>query len=81
MKYDVYGQKKKAEEKFIAWAAGKPEYKDIFTDWGKAYDAWTKYAKHRMYMNEGIFGSPLIAFAASLKQLETALVKPGVTKG
>ncbi|HKO81439.1 MAG TPA: S46 family peptidase, partial [Chitinophagaceae bacterium] len=66
--------------KFIAWAAAKPEYKDIFTDWGKAYDAWTKYAKHRMYMNEGIFGSPLIAFAASLKQVETALVKPGSTK-
>lgn len=80
IKYDVYGQKKKAEEKFIAWAASKPEYKDIFTDWGKAYDAWTKYAKHRMYMNEGIFGSPLIGFAASLKQIETALVKPGVTK-
>jgi len=80
IKYDVYGQKKKAEEKFIAWAAAKPEYKDIFTDWGKAYDAWTKYARHRMYMNEGVFGSPLIAFAASLKQIETALVKPGVTK-
>ena len=80
IKYEVYGQKKKAEEKFIAWAAAKPEYKDIFTDWGKAYDAWTKYARHRMYMNEGVFGSPLIAFAASLKQIETALVKPGVTK-
>jgi len=31
-------------------------------------------------MNEGIFGSPLAAFAATLKQVETALVKPGVTK-
>jgi len=28
-------------------------------------------------MNEGIFGSPLIAFAASLQMLEAALVKPG----
>ncbi|HKZ66244.1 MAG TPA: S46 family peptidase [Chitinophagaceae bacterium] len=80
LKYDIYGRKKTAEEKFIAWAADKPEYKDIFTDWGKAYDAWTKYAKHRVYINEGIFGSPLIGFAASLKQLETALVKPGSTK-
>ncbi len=80
IKYDVYGQKKKAEEKFIAWAVAKPEYKDIFTDWGKAYDAWTKYAKHRMYMNEGVFGSPLIGFAASLKQLEGALVKTGTSK-
>ncbi len=80
LKYDIYGKKKTAEEKFIAWAAGKPEYEDIFTDWSKAYDAWTKYAKHRVYINEGIFGSPLIGFAASLKQLEAALVKPGSTK-
>lgn len=80
LKYDIYNKKKAFEEKFIAWAAGKPEYKDIFTDWGKAYDAWTKYAKHRVYINEGIFGSPLIGFAASLKQLEAALVKPGSSK-
>jgi hypothetical protein len=77
LKYDVYGQKKKAEEKFNAWAKGKPEYENIFADWGKAYDAWRPYAKHRMYMNEGIFGSPLIGFASSLLQLEAALVKPG----
>jgi len=80
LKYDIYNKKKAAEEKFIAWAADKPEYKDIFTDWSKAYDAWTKYAKHRVYINEGIFGSPLIGFAASLKQLEAALVKPGSAK-
>ncbi len=80
LKYDVYGQKKKAEDKFLAWAANKPEYKDIFTDWGKAYDAWRKYAVHRMYYNEGIFGSPLASFAATLKRLEAALVKPGSTK-
>ncbi len=41
LKYDVYGQKKTAEEEFIEWAAVKPEYKNIFTDWSKAYDAWT----------------------------------------
>ncbi len=80
LKYDIYGRKKAAEEKFIAWAANKPEYKNIFSDWNKAYEAWTKYAQHRMYITEGIFGSPLIAFAASLKQLEAALVKPGSTK-
>ncbi|MGK2861247.1 MAG: S46 family peptidase [Chitinophagaceae bacterium] len=80
LKYDIYGRKKAAEEKFMTWAASKPEYKNIFSDWNKAYDAWTKYAKHRMYINEGIFGSPLIGFAASLKQLEAALVKPGSTK-
>ena len=80
LKYDVYGQKKKAEEKFMAWAKGQPEYQNIFTEWNKAYDAWRKYAKHRMYINEGVFGSPLMMFAASLKQVEAALVKPGSTK-
>jgi hypothetical protein len=77
LKYDILGQKKNAEEKFNAWAKGKPEYANIFGEWSKAYDAWRPYAKHRMYINEGIAGSPLIAFAGSLLQLESALAKPG----
>jgi hypothetical protein len=74
IKYDVYGQKKKFEEQFKAWAADKPEYKNIFAEWEKAYDAWRPYSKHRVYMNEGLFGSSLMGFANSLSQLETALV-------
>ncbi len=81
IKYDVAGQKKQFEQKFIAWAKGKPEYETIFTDWGKAYDAWKPYAEHRQYINEGIAGSPLISFAGSLLQLEAALVKVGGTPG
>ncbi len=77
LKYDVFGQKIKAEEKFNAWAKGKAEYESIFTGWGKAYEAWRPYAKHRMYMNEGVAGSPLISFASSLLQLEAAMVKVG----
>jgi len=81
LKYDVFGQKKKFEEKFIAWAKGKPEYQNIFSEWNDAYDAWRKYAKQRMYINEGIFGSPLMAFAGSyLIPLEAALVKTGTPK-
>ena len=85
LKYDVFGQKKAFEEKFIAWAKGKPEYENIFSEWSKAYDAWRPYAKHRMYINEGsatspLMGSPLIAFAATLSQIETALVKTGSTQ-
>src|SRR6266498_4830002 len=75
IKYDVYGQKKKAEDQFIAWAKGKPEYSTIFTDWAKAYDAWRPYAKNRVYWIEGINGSPLIAFATNLLlPVEMALV-------
>lgn len=81
LKYDVYGQKKKAEEKFIAWAQGKPEYQALFTEWNNAYNAWRKYAKQRVYVNEGILGSPLMEFVAwYLIPLENALVKTGTSK-
>ena len=77
LKYDIEGQKKAFEQKFNAWAKGKPEYENIFADWKSAYDAWRPYAKHRQFINEGIAGSPLISFAASMLQLEAALVKAG----
>ncbi|HEX7847009.1 MAG TPA: S46 family peptidase [Chitinophagaceae bacterium] len=80
LKYDVLGQKKKAEEKFNVWAKDKAEYKNLFADWGKAYDAWRPYAKHRQYIIEGIKGSPLVTFATSLSQLEDALVKTNATQ-
>jgi hypothetical protein len=35
LKYDVFGQKKKAEEVFVNWAKGKPAYSTIFEEWGK----------------------------------------------
>lgn len=75
LKYDVVGQKEKAETGFNNWAATRPEYQNLFSDWSKAYDAWRPYAKHRVYMSEGIMGSPLIAFASSLMQLESVLVR------
>jgi hypothetical protein len=80
LKYDVYGQKKKAEDAFTKWADGKPEYQAIFAEWGDAYDAWKKYAKHRVFINEGILGSPLLSFAAMLIPIETALVRTSATK-
>jgi Peptidase S46 len=79
LKYDVYGQKQKTEANFIKWAQGKAEYQNIFKDLQTAYDAWRPYAIHRMYMNEGIFGSPLLGFASSLQSLENILVKPGTS--
>jgi hypothetical protein len=80
LKYDVYGQKKLFEDKFTTWAKGKAEYATLFADWGKAYDAWKPFAKHRQYMTEGVFGSPLMGFASSLMQLEGAMVKQGSTQ-
>lgn len=74
LKYDVFGQKKKAEDAFISWAKGKPEYENVFRDWAKAYDDWRPYAEHRSYLIEGVLGSPLISFASTLQQLENAMV-------
>lgn len=77
VKYDVYGQKKKQEDAYASWAKGKPEFESVFTDWPKAYEAWRPYSKHRVFINEGILGSPLIAFASTLMQVENAIVKQG----
>lgn len=77
IKNNVYEQKLKQEEKFIQWAKGKPEFENIFTDLAKAYEAWLPYSKHQVFINEGIFGSSLLAFAASLQQVENAIVKSG----
>lgn len=77
IKYGIY-EKKQAEEKaFMQWAKGKPEYQNVFSDWEKAYAAWEPYAKYRIYLNEGILGSPLLAFASSLMALEADMVRKG----
>lgn len=79
IKYDVYGKKKTAETAFQQWANGKPEFQNILSNWEKAYAAWKPYSKQRVYINEGILGSPLLAYASTLQQVENALVKQGGT--
>lgn len=79
VKYHIYDQKKADEAKFQQWANGKPEYQNIMSEWEKAYATWRPYSKHRVYINEGIYGSPLLAFAGSLLQVEAAMVKQGTT--
>lgn len=76
----MYGQKRKNEEAFNKWAASKPEYATIFKDLDAAYNAWQPYALHRVYINEGILGSPLLAFAASLQSLEATMVRSGTSQ-
>ena len=61
--YHIYDQKKAQEAKFQQWANSRPEFANIFKEWESVYDQWRPYSKHRMYLNEGIFGSPLLAFA------------------
>ena len=75
LKYDVFGNKKTFENEFNNWANGKEEYETIVSDYAKNYEAWRPYAKHRQYLNEGIMGSPLLAFAGSWIGLENLLNK------
>jgi hypothetical protein len=77
IKYDIYDQKAREEAAFQKWADGKPEFENLFADWSKAYDQWRPYSRHRVYLIEGILGSPLMAYAASLQEVENALVRPG----
>jgi len=80
IKFHTYEEKQAYEQKFAAWAKGKPAYENLFSDYEKNYQAWTPYSKQRQYLNEGILGSPLAAFAASsLIPLENALVKSGAS--
>lgn len=80
LKFKTYEEKQANEAAFTTWAKGKPEYENLFTEFQKVYDAWRPYAKQRVYMTEGIFGSPLIAYAASLQRLDGTLSKKDVSK-
>ena len=73
IKHNVYTQKQNDETAFAAWAKGKAEYDNLFSNIQAVYDAWTPYAKGRVYLYEGILGSPLLAFASTLKTLETTM--------
>jgi hypothetical protein len=77
IRYKIFEQKQQSESRFKQWAAGKPEFENILSDVEKAYDEWRPYAKHQVFINEGIFGSPLLGFAASLQQVEKAIVAKG----
>src|SRR5690606_12889307 len=78
LKYKVEEQKQEQEAAFQQWAQGKPAYQQLLKDYAKIYQEWRPYAKHRIYINEGILGSPLAAFAASLQAVEKALTQSGM---
>ena len=80
LKFKTFEEKQANEAAFLALVKGKPEYENLFNEYEKIYKAWRPYAKQRVYMTEGIFGSPLIAFASSLQKLDAVLSKKDVTK-
>ena len=80
LKHKIYEQKQTNETTFNTWAKGKSEFENLFNEYSKIYDAWRPYAKHAIYMREGIMGSPLITYANSLQKLDATLSKKDVTK-
>ncbi len=79
-KFKTYEEKQAYESKFAAWAATRPEYATVLSDYEKNYATWMPYSKMRTYLNEGILGSPLAAFASQLTALDAAMVKQGSTE-
>ncbi|SHM34935.1 Peptidase S46 [Chitinophaga jiangningensis] len=79
-KYHVLEDKRKQEAAFAKWAQDKPEFANILNDYAANYKAWTPYAKGRVYLTEGILGSPVAGFASTLLQVEKALVTPNAPK-
>ena len=75
IKFHTYDQKQDYENKFTAWAKGKPEYETLMAEYAQNYATWTPYSKLRQYINEGVAGSPVIAAAAGLFSLEDKLLK------
>ncbi|RPE13682.1 S46 family peptidase [Chitinophaga lutea] len=80
LKYHVFEEKQKQEAAFKQWAAGKPEFENVFPQYEKIYKSWAPYAKVRVYLMEGVMGSPLAAYAASLAAVENAILKKGDVK-
>jgi len=80
LKFKTFEEKQANEAAFLALVKGKPEYENLFNEYEKIYKAWRPYAKQRVYMTEGIFGSPLIAFASTLQKLDAILIKKDATK-
>ncbi|CAL1521003.1 S46 family peptidase [Chitinophaga sp. MM2321] len=78
--HHVLEDKEQKEAAFAKWAQDKPEFASILPDYAAAYKAWSPYAKHRVYINEGILGSPVAGFASTLLAVERALVTPGAPK-
>ncbi|HEY8919462.1 MAG TPA: S46 family peptidase [Chitinophaga sp.] len=78
LKYHVLEDKQAEEAAFQEWAKDKPQYQHLFSDYANAYKEWAPYTKHRIYINEGILGSRLTAFAASLQSVERLLTQPDI---
>lgn len=79
-KNHVFENKQAFEKEFESWAKGKPDYENILSDYAKNYETWKPYSKGRVYLTEGVLGSPLASFASQFSTLERALLMTNKTQ-
>jgi hypothetical protein len=80
LKFKTFEEKQAYEAKFNAWAKGKSEFENIFTDYAANYKDWTPYEKHRVFMAEGITGSNLISNSGGFATMADAIAKNTAAK-
>ncbi|WP_158827110.1 S46 family peptidase [Mucilaginibacter lacusdianchii] len=51
---NIYVQKQQEEAEFTKWAADKPQYASLMSDYQKLYATYEPYAIHKTYINEGL---------------------------
>ncbi|WP_439695065.1 S46 family peptidase [Mucilaginibacter sp. AW1-7] len=51
---NIYGQKQQEEADFTKWAADKPQYANLMSDYQNLYATYEPYAIHKTYINEGL---------------------------
>ena len=63
----VYEEKSKQEAEFSKWAASKPEYANLFSDYEKAYNAYQPYVVQSVYSGDnGLLALPWVINANQL---------------
>ncbi len=73
IKNHVIENKLVEEQQFIDWAKDKHQYNNLFNQFDSLYAQWRPYAASRVYLIEGILGSPLVAFCTHLHSYTEAL--------
>ncbi len=70
-------EKKQAQEnEFANWAADKPEYKNVVTDFKAAYAKYKEVSNANDFINEAALGVELLAFAANYNALIDSSFSP-----
>ncbi|TNE78309.1 MAG: S46 family peptidase [Bacteroidetes bacterium] len=71
--------KKANEEKFSAWAAGKPEFENVLNNLRQAHNTYKGVASQPYYLREGILSSVVARNANFFKQLRDSLAKKDIS--